>query len=522
MWKALTDIPKPILTFDPVSTSAAPSPRPPAPVRPPAFWLTTEMRIVWCVLLLYTISFACFFPKALTNFDEVSYVRQAAAFAAGTTTVDAVDPYTGLHHAAPPSDYPPGTSALMAPFVWLAGWRGAFLLGLTAVLLCVLITARWIADSGGSPLFALLILGYVPTMVMVRTAMSDVPSALLVAAGLWLFWSGNEGPAWRRLLAGFIAGASVCLREPNPILFAAFFLGALVRRERHLIPLIVGGIAGVACRPLGAAIAYGNPFFVKVQFYGFTGHQLPQNLVMYLTALLIMVPGGLIFALAYRGRRRPELVFTVATFFGMFLVYNYNAGASGGLKQWMLSLRFLIPLLPIVAFAMAHTCPRWYAAFLRSKSAERKTAWNRLARTAVATWLAGVVAMGFLVNWRSDQWGKLHQDLVSALYSNTDPAQPLVADIPATVKFLNELHGRRMAAPLTGIQSSDIHALVDRYKTVQFIFFNRDDSDYWIAKSQEDKMLMDVLTSQFATTVKLEQRFPGLGVLRIWNVRGRS
>jgi hypothetical protein len=126
------------------------------------------------------------------------------------------------------------------------------------------------------------------------------------------------------------------------------------------------------------------------------------------------------------------------------------------------------------------------------------------------------------VNWRSDQWGKLHQDLVSALYSNTDPAQPLVADIPATIKFLNELHGRRMVAPLTGIQSSDIRALVDRYKTVQFIFFNRDDSDYWIAKSQEDKMLMDVLTSQFAPTVKLEQRFPGLGVLRIWNVRGRS
>jgi len=452
----------------------------------------------------------------------VSYVRQAAAFAAGATTVDAFDPYSGLHHATPPSDYPPGTSALMAPFVWVAGWRGAFLLGLIASLLCVLITARWIADSGGSPLYALLILGFVPTLVMARTAMSDVPSACLVAAGLWLFWSGNEGPAWRRLAAGFIAGASVCLREPNPILFAVFFLGAVVRRERHLIPLIVGGLAGVFCRPLGAAIAYGDPLFMKVQFYGFTGLHLSQNLIMYLTALLVLLPGGLIFALGYRGRRWPELVSTVASFVGMFMVYNYNASGSGGLKQWMLSLRFLIPLLPIVVFAMAHTCPRWYAAFLRSRDAARRTAWNSLSRAAVAIWLAGVVAMGFLVNWRSDQWGKLHQDLVGALYANTDPAKPVVADIPATIKFLNELHGRRMVAPLTGIQSSDIRALIDRYGVAQFVFFNRDDSDYWLAKSQEDKMLMDVLSTQFAPTVRLEQRFPALGVLRIWNVRGRS
>jgi hypothetical protein len=305
-------------------------------------------------------------------------------------------------------------------------------------------------------------------------------------------------------------------------LFVAFFLGALLRRERHLIPLIVGGLAGVLCRPLGAAIAYGDPLFVKVQFYGFTGHQLPQNLVMYMTALLILVPGGLIFALAYRGKRWPELVSTVAVFVGMFLAYNYNASGSGGLRQWMLSLRFLIPLLPMVVFAMAHTCPRWSAALLRSRSAERKIFWNHLVHATVATWLAGVVAMGFVVNWRSDQWGKLHQDLVSALYSNTDPAQPLVADIPATIKFLNELHGPRMVAPLTGIQPRDIHALIDRYKTVQFIFFNRDDSDYWIAKSQEDQLLMAVLNSQFATVVKLEQRFPGLGVLRIWIVRARS
>ena len=78
-----------------------------------AGWLANPMRIVWCISLVYALGFLWFFPKALTNFDEVSYVRQAAAFAAGTSTVDTVDPYTGLHTKVTPSDYPAGTAALI-------------------------------------------------------------------------------------------------------------------------------------------------------------------------------------------------------------------------------------------------------------------------------------------------------------------------------------------------------------------------------------------------------------------------
>jgi 4-amino-4-deoxy-L-arabinose transferase-like glycosyltransferase len=495
---------------------------PVAPTRPARMRPLNHMRVVWAVLLLYAVIFLCFYPEALTNFDEVSYIRQAAAFATGTNTVDIVDPFTGSHRKELPSDYPPGTSLLMTPFVWLGGWRGAFLLGLVAVVVCVLITAKWIADSGGSPLYALLILGYLPTLVMTRTGMSDVPSACLAAAGLWLFWLGNEGPPWRRLAAGFLAGASICLREPNPILFACFFAGALLRRERHLIALIGGGLAGLACRPIAAALVYGDPLFVKVQFYGFTGHHIPQNLIMYLTAVLVMVPGGLIFALAYRGHRWPELVSTVAIFVGMFIFYNYNAASSGGLKQWMLSLRFLIPLLPILAFAMAHTCPRWCAALTRSMRGERKIAWQNIGRATVTLWLVGVLVMSVLVNWRSDRWGKLHRDFVQALYTHTSPEGPVVVDGPATIKFLNELHGRRMVAQLTGIHIDQIRTLIERYKVVQFVFFDRDDSDYWLSKAQENRSLTAQISTQFILTLALEQKFPGLGVVRIWKVTGRS
>ena len=498
------------------------------PFRPPAGWFGGQMRIVWALVLLYAAGFLVFYPKALTNFDEVSYIRQAASFAAGSATVDSVDAFTGQHQRLHPSDYPAGTSAMMVPFVWLAGWRGAFLLGLVALSAATLFTARWIADSGGSPLYALLMLGYLPSMVMARTGMSDVPSACLVAAGLWLFWADDRTAPWRRLAAGFLAGASICLREPNPVLFGIFFAGALFRKERHIPALIAGGLAGVALRPLLAALVYGNPLYVKEHVYGFSGVLAGANLVMYLTALLVLVPGGLFFTLFYRGKRWIELILTVIVYVGIFIEWNYNGGPSGGLKQWMLTLRFLIPVLPIVAFAMSQVCPLWYQRLARSLSSEKRFTLQRVSRAAVGVWLTAIAVVGLLVNWRSELWSKQHQDVVQSVYANTDPALPLMADEPATVKFLNELAGQRLLVDLDlgdvndEVRRAQLLRLLERSKTVQIVMFGRDDSEYWLNKSKGDQAFVAGLAQQLHTTLKLQQRFPGLGVLRIWNVSDRS
>ena len=492
---------------------------------PAAGWFSGQMRTVWALVLFYAVGFLIFYPRGLTNFDEVSYVRQAVTLAGGSATVDTIDPFTGQHQKLQPSDYPAGTSLLMVPFVWLAGWRGTFLLGLLAISAATLFTARWIADAGGSPLYALAVLGYLPAMVMARTGMSDLPSACLVAAGLWLFWPENQSAPWRKLAAGFLAGASICLREPNPVLFAIFFAGALFRRERHIAALIVGGLAGLACRPLIAQIVYGNPFYVKEHVYGFSGQYAPQNLMMYLTALLVLVPGGLVFALCYRGRRWIELIVTVVAYVGIFVDWNYNGAASGGLKQWMLSLRFLIPVVPIVAFAMADTGPRWYRAIARSLRPESRLTWRRVSKGAVAVWVAGIAVVGFAVNWRSELWSQLHQDVVEAVYANTNPAQPVMADLPATVKFLNELYGQRMLVDLdlgsasNLVRRSQLLRLLERNRIVQIVLFDRDDSEYWLNKSNDDQAFIASISQQLNATLKLQRRFPGLGVLRIWTVR---
>jgi len=195
------------------------------------------------------------------------------------------------------------------------------------------------------------------------------------------------------------------------------------------------------------------------------------------------------------------------------------------LKQWMLSLRFLIPALPIVAFAMAQTCPRWFQAVARSLNPQSRLTWNRVLRGAVAVWVTGIVVVGLLVNWRSERWSKLHEDLTQAVYANTNPAQPLMADQPATVKFLNELYGQRMLVDLDLGSASDefrrsqLLKLLDRNNTVQIVLFGRDDSDYWLNKSKGDQAFVADISRQLHATLKLQRRFPGLGVLRIWNVR---
>ncbi len=147
--------------------------------------------------------------------------------------------------------------------------------------------------------------------------------------------------------------------------------------------------------------------------------------------------------------------------------------------------------------------------------------WHSIAKSAVTTWLVAIVLLGLGVNWRSDLWSKVNRDLVNALYSNTDPAIPVVTDIPATDKFLNELHGRRMLAELTGIQTGQIHQLIDRHGTVQVVLFDRQDSDYWLSKAKQNRILLDNLSTQFSCTQKLQHSFPDSVVLQIWNVTNR-
>jgi hypothetical protein len=61
--------------------------------------------------------------------------------------------------------------------------------------------------------------------------------------------------------------------------------------------------------------------------------------------------------------------------------------------------------------------------------------------------------------------------------------------------------------------------LLDRHKMVQIVLFGRDDSEYWLNKSKDDQAFIADISQKLHATQKVQQRFPGLGVLRIWDVQ---
>ena len=144
---------------------------------------------------------------------------------------------------------------------------------------------------------------------------------------------------------------------------------------------------------------------------------------------------------------------------------------------------------------------------------------------SVAVWLAAIAIAGLVVNWRSELWSQEHEDVVKAVYSNTDPALPIMTDQPATVKFLNEVHGPRTLVDLDlgdanqDVRRAQLLQLLGRNPTVQIVLFGRDDSDYWLNKSKDDRAFITAISRELHTKLQVQQRFAGLGVLRIWNVR---
>ena len=390
-------------------------------------------RLLLALLAVYALFFALFYPAAITNDDEAAFIRQAEMLADGKLVVSVIDPLTDGQVDWRPGGYAPGTSLLAAPFVWLAGWRGSFLVPCLSLLAAVLLTARWLHDEDRSPLFALLVLGFPPALVMGRVVMTDVPSAAVAALGLWLFWRGlDRGPRWW-LASGFVAGASLLVRPTNPLLFLPLFAGSVLRRERKAWALVVGGLAGVLLRLLVMQLFYMDPLFERSGFRPDPG-RLVEHLLLFGFGLLVFVPGGLVLALAYRGRRRPEIVCTVALFFLFFTLQTFSTVAASLQTRLVLALRYLIPVVPLVAFAMAESTPRLWAALLARSAARPRL--ERLATLLLAVWLGGIALGAGAVHVGFARWSSTHAAIQAAILEHVPDDVVVVINWRATKRFI--------------------------------------------------------------------------------------
>jgi 4-amino-4-deoxy-L-arabinose transferase-like glycosyltransferase len=481
---------------------------------------SSKWWILLAVVATYAASMAAFYPRAISNIDESSYVAQAQAFADGEARRYWENPIAGLPNPYRPGDYPPGTALLMAPFVFAFGWQGAFLVPLLGLVGLILTTARWIEHERRQPLFALLVLLYPAALVMGRVAMSDVVTALVTTLSIVLFWVGadSEGrKAW--WVSGFLAGASLAFRETSVLVVAPFYLGALLRRERGIHALVIAGTLGVLVRPWLSWLVFGDPAYVKSFGYGFSPGVLAANIQRYAFLTLVTVPGGLLAAVLYRGRRRPELITAVLLPLAFFSLYEYSGSESGWLKSMVLSGRFLLPVVPILVFALAHSVPEWIEQLSRRVPIARQ----RLESMAGALLVAGTVVASSSVHAAMDHFNAPHLEIRRAIYAFTTDDSWILTNATGTYKYLTTgLYEPRHPIALRNLSAEHYDRILDRSSELYLVLLERSDSEFWRRSSAEYHEWIADLVARADMELRFDENPDGNTRLRIWRITPKA
>lgn len=473
--------------------------------------------IVIAGALIYLVGLLCFFPDVITQHDEARYLETAHAFSNGSLCVDEIDPLTGEVRCRWGSKFLPGTSALMAPFVALFGWRGAYLVPALALVAATLCTGLWMRQAGRSPLFALMVLGYLPSLVLGRVAQSDLPSTALAALGLWLFWVGGPDRRLRWAASGFVAGLSLCLRETNALVFAPLYLGALIRRESGTVALVAGGVAGSLLWALGNWIVFGEPFFIYSRAVTFGLANVPGNLPLYTVALLLFVPAGLIGGLLYRGERWPEVVATVSIFCAFYLSFGYHGEDSGLLRSMILGPRYFAPLTPLLAFAAAEALPRLWASIRTHVGSGSAEAMARATSLGIRLWVVGVLIVAFVVHPILDRLTDPLERFWQAIYDHTAAGSVVV--IPwLDRKLVTPMYGERQRLYFSAFTPESLDQLLARHGSITVALHDRRESSYLRKQAVKNQKVLDELMRRAEFELLLDWGGETSERFRIWRV----
>lgn len=437
---------------------------------------TAAVGAILAILAVYALGFALCWPRTPLVSDEQSYLRQAWAFSRGERTLEVRDALTGRPRRELPGAYPPGTAALQAPLVRALGVQAAPLVSLLAYCGTTALLLRWLLLEGRSPWFALLFAGYLPALVLGRAAMSDLPSALVVTGAQLLLVRSGPAPgralsARGSLLAGLLATASLLVRETNVLFTGPLLAGAVLRREGRSLPLLLGAALGLGLK-LGASwVVFGHALFVKDHDSGWSLVAAIAQLPLYLLALLVLAPLGLAGALLYRGPRRAEIALTALGALAFFSAWGYSGQTSGLLQRLVLGPRYLMPLLPLLAVALAESLPR---------------AWARLAPGAdarwpsrfAAAWALAVLLAAAAVHPALARAAAPHAAIAQALAESTSPWGALVHDPVETGKYLAPWDAPRSPIGLRELPPSSLPGLVARDGIAFLALLERGDTDF--------------------------------------------
>lgn len=369
----------------------------------------------WLLPALFLLLFLLLYPKTLLIADELAYFEQALSICRGQLPFE-----LGLAVYKP---YPIGTALWISPFIFLFGKQGAFLAGPAALLLAFFFTRRFLKKAGYPGCWAALCFFYPPALLLSRQLMSELPSLLLVSVFTALLLGRSRYRLWG---LGLLTGVSLLFREANLLLLAPLLADTVVENRGKEWQAALGLTMGLALRLAAAAWAYGNPFFIKDPNVGFGLSYLPGNLLLYMPALLVFLPGGLWAVWAYKGAYARALKLAIGGYLLLHLFYGYNGCEDSGWRCLILGPRYFIPALPLFALALAG-----------SRIWERWLPPRRLA--------AGIGALAVLVilagQLGSYWYGRQQYRLIRQLYRHPEAVNVIEKGSYLHFKYVSALYG---------------------------------------------------------------------------------
>lgn len=291
------------------------------------------------------------YPPAFQISDEKAYIEQAIYLSKGQVYNEFQLKNEFISYN--PKNYPIGTSLLAVPFVYFLGNWSIFLLAPSCLILTFSLT-RMLLRSLCYPSFsAYLIFLFLPSLIISRHVMSEIPSALLVA--LFLFVINQQEKSIGYLypfLLGLLTFMSLLFREANLLLLLPFFIAwTFKRHKKEIFFAFLGCLLGLFFRGISSFIFYDNIWYFKDTGVKFLIASIVPNMPIYLMGTVILIPGGLWMLFKYKGWYRESVFIAIGGYILLHLLYRYNGeGAdSGSLGGKVLVLRFIIPTLPIFA-----------------------------------------------------------------------------------------------------------------------------------------------------------------------------
>jgi hypothetical protein len=324
---------------------------------------------------------------------------------------------------------------------------------------------KWLSELRRPPIFAVLPLLFIGTLVQGRLAMSDALTALISALTFWLFSRGERGGRFAWLGSGFFAGLSAVFRDPTPLLYAPLFAGTVVRRERRAWQLLAGGLLGVSIRFITYKLLFGSALFLHAGVPLSLG-AIPSNLPLYAFILICAVPLGLPSVFLHRSERKPELVLGVLALIAVYLLFRLPHMANGVVRDVVLHARYCTALVPLMAITLAEWIPRWMAGRDRIQRAT----------TVGAVVVAAVLSLSVHIFLYS--WGKTLERIAKAIYSNTPEGSVLLVNPTATGKFMCEALGHRDYIARPNTTPDAVARFVFKGEPVYAVFVDRTETEF--------------------------------------------